>query len=870
MKKLAIYILISFIAFSFFGCEEDIKNDELAIYIEDKAVSPENHGFEVQLGINQDYLSISIDEITTYGIVYIIDPLIDDLPATLDNCDGYLEDSSLNFVFSNIAQENYYSIYYLRPYFKYLDEDQNTQIVYGSVWTDAVQLYSLALYDESDFAQEVIFIVENMAITSIDITVDAEAYTASTLSNEYEVLLTTEEDNINITITPTEGYRLTSVVMLNVNDDLINSSKYTINGQTLFYTFKDPNFTDPDVYVDVDVTFDLDGGLWKNEIFNSFTAENILTITTLNDTSGVSYTIADHSVTLLRWFYKLFIKYNDFYDAYEVVARDSATATISDLDITDYDYVLAIHDNCQDISALDAMIAYSGDTDNQLFITFDSDVNLYTTGDIQASFYSPSTISQDYQVTLNEEVNLPIPVRPEFSFIGWSDGEHVFNTFPRYQVRDNTLQITYTALWDAETMSDVELYLSELIPDQITEDLTLPLSYSDFSISWVSSDSEIVSNNGTYHRPYQATTVSLTATITSDTSSYVRIYTIEADGFKSLGLGIASSYIYRDYSSVTDQFFDTLDIINCAFIDANSDGTLVGTSFLYNVTHYIMPKAHAQGDWVTFSISPSSDWSTIAASGTRINTFANSIVATINTYGFDGVDIDWETPLLSEKTRFTEMMRVIYTKVKDNNPNHLVTAAIAGGTWQPPDYDLINSQQYLDFINMMTYGMVSNNGYYQNALYRSTTYDYPAFSVGKTLGSCSIAESVAIYHDDYNIPYRKIIVGVAFYGIKQRRIYDSGTSSWGSWLNDGSVSFTAITNSYIGNSDFQYHYDTNAGVPYIVKTDGSLFISYDNARSIAEKSEYILANGLGGMMYWENGLDSTGTLLSTMKTGLNK
>ena len=88
----------------------------------------------------------------------------------------------------------------------------------------------------------------------------------------------------------------------------------------------------------------------------------------------------------------------------------------------------------------------------------------------------------------------------------------------------------------------------------------------------------------------------------------------------------------------------------------------------------------------------------------------------INLYGFDGVDIDWETPLSEEATSFTNMMRVIYEKVKANNPNHLVTAAIAGGMWQPPRYDLVNSHQYLDYINMMTYGMVSNNGYYQNAL----------------------------------------------------------------------------------------------------------------------------------------------------------
>ncbi len=282
-----------------------------------------------------------------------------------------------------------------------------------------------------------------------------------------------------------------------------------------------------------------------------------------------------------------------------------------------------------------------------------------------------------------------------------------------------------------------------------------------------------------------------------------------------------------------------------------------------------MPKARANGDWVIVSIAPDSEWSTIAQSNTRINTFADNIVNLINTYGFDGVDIDWETPLQSEKTRFTEMMRVINTKVKINNPNHIVTAAIAGGTWQPPNYDLVNSHQYLDFINMMTYGMVSNNGYYQNALYKSTIYDYPTFKAGKTLNSCSIAESVAIYNS-YGIPNSKIIVGAAFYGIKQTRTYDTASSTWSDWSNAGSVSFTYITNNYLTSSLYKAYYDSNAGVPYIVKTDGTEFISYDNARSIGAKSAYIIENGLGGMMYWENGLDSTGSLLNAMKEGLFK
>ena len=470
-------------------------------------------------------------------------------------------------------------------------------------------------------------------------------------------------------------------------------------------------------------------------------------------------------------------------------------------------------------------------------------------------------------VESGSSINLPVSVREGYNFLGWThtnSGETEIITEPYYP----SSNITLYAKWDTVDWTDIELFLSEMIPNELSENISLPNTYLAYTISWESSNPEILSNTGDYYRPYQPTAVSLSAIIQFGQLTLTKTFDIDVVGYKSLSAPLISSYIYRDYNLVSDSFFTTLDIINCAFITADSAGTLSGTAVLSNINTYIMPKARENGNWVIFSISPESEWSAIASTPSRIDTFADNIVAMINEYGFDGVDIDWETPTLSEATRFTEMMRVIYTKVKANNPNHLVTAAIAGGMWQPPRYDLANSHQYLDYINMMTYGMVSNNGYYQNALNKSTTYANPSNLAGKTLTSCSIEESIEIYHT-YGIPNSKIIVGVAFYGIKQIRSYDSVNQSWSSWVKEGSVSYSYISNVYLTNSSYKYYYDTNAGVPYIMKTDGTVFISYDNPRSIAEKSAYIIENGLAGMMYWENGLDTTGALLLALEAGLD-
>jgi len=641
----------------------------------------------------------------------------------------------------------------------------------------------------------------------------------------------------------------------------------------IFYgcdTPADPIPTKPDIFVDVQVTFDLDGGHWKRDIFTTEDPENVLTITDLNNATGTALTLIDTKDVSLRWFYKLFIVYNSNYEAYEVVGRDAADNSVSNMNLPDYDYIIAVHENLTDQATKDIMISYVENTDEQLFLLFDQELNAYETGALEVSFYPEDHINFNYIESLNLSSVLPTPIRDEFIFNGWSDGTNIYSVFPRYLESDGISNITYYAVWEGYTVEALEAYLIDFIPSKATTNLELPTTYSMYQISWASDHEDVISPEGVFKKPYQQTVITLTATITTEEETFNIIYEIEADGYKELTTGIASSYIYRNYNLLNDEFFETLDIINTAFITATDDATLIGTSYLVNVETYIMPKAKIHGNWVLMSIAPDSSWSVIAASLNLVNTFADNIVEAINTYGFDGVDIDWETPKPGEETRFTQLMRIVSAKVKANNPNHLVTAAIAGGMWQPPMYDLIHSQQYIDYINMMTYGMTSSNGYYQNALFRDTTNHHPTFGVGRTLTSCSIEESIAIYHDTYSIPYSKIIVGVAFYGMKQVRSFNSVTQTWSGWTADISVYYAHIVNNYLPNSNYTRYYDASAGVPYIVKNDGTEFVSYDDPRSIADKSAYILENELGGMMFWENGTDTTGTLLMAMRLGLNK
>ena len=706
--------------------------------------------------------------------------------------------------------------------------------------------------------------VEEARMT-IDINTKSLSYESSLFFAEF-----IDNDGYELIIKLYENVYFDQSFELYINDILIAFELYDITTTFLSYRFNDINEINPNFIVDVDVTFNLNGGSLTRQDFEYVEPDSTLTITTKNDPYGSTFTIIDDTRFLLTYFHKILIHYNEIYDAYEVVYVDPVTSSMNQIAVDDYEYVIAVDQYFDDENILNTISSYTNEEKQLKFVIFDQDLSTYEEGPLVAKFYTNEIVSETFHQTLTEPTDLPTPIRDQYIFLGWYfNGEEV-TIYPGYKLIDDISEITYEARWEGYNVNDLRIYLNDLIPDEVYDDLSLPIAYSGYTIAWTSSDTSIISESGQFTRPYIPKTVSLTAEVTSIEGTFYLEYDVSVIGYKSLDKPIASSYIYRAYDMVDENFFETLDIINTAFILGNSNGDLYGTSYLSNVSTYIMPEAKKYGNWVIMSVGPSTEWSTIALSPTKTEHFANEIVKYINLYGFDGVDIDWETPTTSESKSYTALMKVIYEKVKANNPNHLVTTAITGGQWQPPKYDLIYSNQYLDYINLMTYGLTSGAGQYQNPLYRQTTYHYPEFLAGRTLSTASIDESVKILRDTYQVDYDKIIVGVAFYGIKQTRTYNDSSGTYSTWSNAGSVYYHEIYHSYLNNEEFSEYYDKGAGVPYMINNAGTVFISYDNSKSILEKSRYIIDNELAGIMFWEYGTDTTGILLQALRTGLMK
>lgn len=236
-------------------------------------------------------------------------------------------------------------------------------------------------------------------------------------------------------------------------------------------------------------------------------------------------------------------------------------------------------------------------------------------------------------------------------------------------------------------------------------------------------------------------------------------------------------------------------------------------------------------------------FSEMAASDLFRTSFCASCKAAMDSFGLDGIDIDWEYPTKDwagisaapeDTDNFTLLMRDLRTAL---GPKALLTVATAAGA-EFIDFKAIID--YVDLVNVMSYDM----GFlppFNAALYNSP------------LHSGMTTDRAVKAHLEAGVPKDKLVVGIPFFG------------------HGNGKDFKAFSNFNIISIGPEYNdcWDGEARVPYVTDKDGNVVLSYDNVRSITEKCQYVMDNGLRGAMYWECAADDADlTLAKTVRENI--
>lgn len=315
---------------------------------------------------------------------------------------------------------------------------------------------------------------------------------------------------------------------------------------------------------------------------------------------------------------------------------------------------------------------------------------------------------------------------------------------------------------------------------------------------------------------------------------------------------IVMEYVLGNPKNVDPTF---LDAVIYAFVEINPDGTLYVPSPKYlnqllNLKTYNpdLKVIAAIGGWGADGFSDAA-----LTPASRYN-FARQVNKLINQYKLDGVDIDWEYPATSaagikSRPEDKENFTLLLTAIRDviGNDKWLSVAATGDTGYINKSAEIDKIAPIINYFNLMSYDFTAGETGERGKKHQANLYDsklsLPGYSVDRWIKNLEAA----------GMPLSKILLGVPFYGRLGAKV---------------TKSYDELRKNYINKNGYQYNFDKEAQVPYLVK-DGQFAMSYDDPLSIYIKGQYVLANCLGGIFSWTSTYDQANILAKAMYDSIN-
>jgi chitinase len=238
-----------------------------------------------------------------------------------------------------------------------------------------------------------------------------------------------------------------------------------------------------------------------------------------------------------------------------------------------------------------------------------------------------------------------------------------------------------------------------------------------------------------------------------------------------------------------------------------------------------------------------------------LSTLVSNIMTVVNTYGYDGVDIDWEPSVGFDKDATNAAdMTTLARALRSALGNKLLT--VFAGASEESYFSAVYS--LFDRLNLATYDLSCSwegFGWHNSALYTPSSV---------SCAPSSLDQATTAYLSA-GVPAAKFNLGLAFFGLKYSggvlasdptRGVSGPTQIASTTPTQTSLAYSAIAPLIM---DLNYTWDPSAMVPYINYLGNTpsayWYVTYDNPQSIQAKVQYIVAQHLGGWFIWLLGAD---------------
>ncbi|GIJ85577.1 hypothetical protein Asppvi_004436 [Aspergillus pseudoviridinutans] len=243
----------------------------------------------------------------------------------------------------------------------------------------------------------------------------------------------------------------------------------------------------------------------------------------------------------------------------------------------------------------------------------------------------------------------------------------------------------------------------------------------------------------------------------------------------------------------------------------------------------------------------------VGASTSQQNAFFKSLIQFMTTYGFTGVDIDWEYPAAGDRNgrdadyanypRFLAQLKKALAAYKFG-----LSITLPTSYWYLQHFDLVSINPSVDWFNFMTYDLHG-------------TWDIGNQWTGAYLDAHTNLTEITTALDllwRNNIEPNKVNMGMAFYGRSLTLASASCTEPGCPYLSAGDAGDCSATAGVLFNSEIEAIISDNSLTPQLytdaaVKTitwNGDQWVSYDDEDTWKLKAELAKSQCLGGVLVW--------------------
>jgi GH18 family chitinase len=255
--------------------------------------------------------------------------------------------------------------------------------------------------------------------------------------------------------------------------------------------------------------------------------------------------------------------------------------------------------------------------------------------------------------------------------------------------------------------------------------------------------------------------------------------------------------------------------------------------------------------------------------------FTESVVTFLRTYTmFDGIDFDWEYPgggglegnsaSPADGSNYGATLQLLRQKLDQlglaSDRTYEISMAGAAGLDKIGNFRLEELKNYVDFFNLMSYdfhGPWETTTGHQSAL-RNDPNGYDISSAVAAYRQAGIdPQRIVLGTPAYTRAWKGVINTPSALGDEDHGLGDPGGGGAPGSFEAGSYDYKDLLNRYRAGG-WQLIWDDNAQAAYLWNPVERIFSSFETPATVALRSAWARAQGLGGVMVWDISNDAGG------------